>query len=244
MTEALLTGEPQTPTDGKTAAQAPAKDTSSVPDQGKQPPVQDASKTEKVESKTEPKAESKEPAKEPPKGLLDAKVEEAKTEEKSAVPEKYDLKLEGDIKLSPAMQKGAEDAARGAGLTNDQFNKLMNPLVKSHIESQKAAEQTTRDTLVKGWSESLSAHKTLGGEKLEETLANARKSLTEFLPDEKTRTDFEGLLRETGLQYHPALIELLANVRTKVGGDKIVTGGAPAGANKKSRYPNSNMVVD
>lgn len=201
MTEALLTGEPQTPTQATTAAKDPAPAPSSgAPDQGKQPPA--------------------ETPKEPAKGLLT--TEEKKAEDKApTAPEKYDLKLEGDIKLSAPMQKGFEAAAREVGLTNEAANKLLNSLVKSHQESQQAAMESMRKT----WAEEARANKEWGGDKLPETLSFAKKALQEFGSKELPE-----LLEATGLSDNPLVIGLLANVGRKVGGDKIVSGAPPKGS--------------
>lgn len=160
MTEALLTGEPQTPTDGTTAAQVPATSTSSVPmEQGKQ---------------TTPEVKTSEQAPEK-KGLLT-------TEPKAAVPEKYEFKLDGDAKLSEPMQKGVEGAFREAGLTNEAANKLLNSLVKSHQESQEAAVASMRET----WANEVKTDKELGGDNLNETLKYAKSALKEFGSKELT----------------------------------------------------------
>lgn len=196
-----LTDTPQTPTDGKTAA-------NEAPKTGGM-----------VDKTTSTSAESKTSTTDKP-GLLDDGEKKSAAEVKTpTAPEKYELKLEGDTKLSPSVQTAFEAAAKEAQLTNESANKMLNSLVKAVQESTKQQQES----LVSTWADALSTHKTLGGEKLDENLAIARKALKEFGSDE-----LQSLLRDTGLQHNPAIVELLWKVGKAVGDDKIVTGAPPA----------------
>lgn len=199
MTE-LLAGAPQTPTDGKATAQAPAPDALSAPvEQGKQSVPEPVAPVKQAEGKP---------------GLLT-------TEPKPTTPEKYEFKLDGDVKLAAPMQKGVETAFREVGLSNEQANKLLNSLVKSHQESQTEALKSMREA----WANEVRADQKIGGDHLTETLKYAKQALKEFGSPELTE-----LLDATGLSDNKHFITLLSTIGRKVGGDRVVTGAPPKGS--------------
>jgi hypothetical protein len=245
MTEALL-NEPQIPTDGKTAAQPAA-----TPEKGVAPaqPSVDASKgappTEKAAAPAAPAAPA-EPAKKEPVAPLQSLLAEPakKTDAKAAPsdkkaddskppaegekkvaptgpPEKYEWKNEGDLKIATPVMTAYEKAAREAGLSQDSAQKMLDSLRTTVHEN--AVQR--HEAQVREWADSLSAHPTLGGDKLEETGANMRRVMAEF-----GSPALQGLLMESGLGWHPAVAELLNSIAKKVGGDRIVTGAPPTGS--------------
>jgi hypothetical protein len=203
MAEATLTA-PVTPTTGTPAApQAPASPAS--------PPVAPVTSETKGEQTTEAKTEA-------PKGLL---TEEPK---KASLPEDYQPALEGERKLAEGVAKEYVAGAREAGLTPEAANKLVNRLTKAVDAQAKASAEAQIQT----WAGELKAHPTLGGEKLEASLADARAALNEFGNDSLRE------LLKGGLQYHPGVIEMLAAVQKKVGGDRKFVASASSVSGPRS----------
>lgn len=232
MTDALLT-EPQTPTDGQTAAQP------ETPDKGTPAPAPESQQTGKPEAEQQQKQPAdaskqqatdvakKEAPKPPRPGLVTEgeKADSKKTEAAPAAPEKWELKNEGEHKVAPELLSTYEKVAREVGMKAGDAQKMLDTLRTAAREN----EQRMLDMTIGKWADELKAHPTLGGDNLDETLANGRKALAEFGTPELSE-----LLLQTGLQYHPAIVGLLAQVHQKVGGDRIVTGASPKGGADRS----------
>jgi hypothetical protein len=88
---------------------------------------------------------------------------------------------------------------------------------------------------VNEWAESVKTDKELGGEKLPETLATARKAIDLGPPELKE------LLNSSGLGNHPAVVKWAYTVGKALSEDRFVRGQAPqAQGSRESRlYPSS-----
>lgn len=98
------------------------------------------------------------------------------------------------------------------------------------FEAQKAA-----------WADEIVKDKVLGGAKLDETLATAKKVYS-LLPAEEAES-FKAMLNASGFGNHPSMVRLLHAVGTALSEDKFVPGsGAPAKTSPaRSFYDNSDM---
>ena len=99
------------------------------------------------------------------------------------------------------------------------------------FEAQKAA-----------WADEIANDKALGGDKLDQTLATAKKAYS-LLPAAEAES-LKQMLNASGYGNHPSVIRLLHAVGTALSEDKFVPGGAsPAGGEKTAAqrlFPNMN----
>lgn len=94
----------------------------------------------------------------------------------------------------------------------------------SEMELARVAEHTET---VKGWLGAVKADKELGGDKLPESLAVAKKTFG-LLPKEQA-AELKGLLNATGLEAHPAFFRLFHAVGKALSEDSFTPAGkAPA----------------
>lgn len=156
-------------------------------------------------------------------------TEEAKPEQqpaadagKTAQPaqEEIEITVPEGAELDTEVLSGYKEVVKELGLSKEQAQKLvdkMAPLMASRtvevVEKQREA-----------WKEESLKDPEIGGEKLEKTLAVAKRGL-EAVASPKLRQ----LLSESGLGNHPEVIKAFAKVGAFVGEDgKIVTGGPAA----------------
>lgn len=88
------------------------------------------------------------------------------------------------------------------------------------------------------WREQVTADKEFGGDKLNESLATAKKALTQFGGDEMLQ-----LLESTGFGDHPAVVRTFAKIGKAISEDSFVAAGQRASAPAtpaKTMYPNMN----
>lgn len=111
----------------------------------------------------------------------------------------------------------------------------------SEMELARAAEHATT---VKGWLDAVKTDKELGGDKLAENLATARKTFS-LLPAEQA-AELKGLLNQTGLEAHPAFFRLFHAVGKALSEDQFVPAGkAATGAPKtlaERMYPQTSAA--
>lgn len=156
--------------------------------------------------------------------------EPAAPEAPPAVPEKYDFKsVEG--KVDPSVLAKFEATAKQLGMTQDAAAKLLTELAPAVADAQKAhsAAQSSQ------WAEMARNDKELGGAKLQENLAIAKKALDAFGGPELVK-----VLNETGLGNHPELIRAFYKAGQKISlGTFVPAGqGAPQTSNASSKlYP-------
>lgn len=121
--------------------------------------------------------------------------------------------------------------AKELKLPQDAAKKLVDLEVKRIRAGQ---EQHT--ALVESWAEQVKADKDLGGEKLDENLAVARKAIDTFGTPE-----LKGLLNSTGLGNHPEVVRLAYKIGKAISEDGFVRGQPKSGATEsdlaKSLFP-------
>jgi len=154
-------------------------------------------------------------------GLLgkggEAKPEGDAKPEAPTVPEKYEIKLEGDAQVDAGILEAATPVLKELGLGNDQATKLAGllqtsilPKLTEQITAQ--ANQATAESIVeqaKTWAAEAVADPDLGGGKVEtlnENLVHAARFRDEFGSPELTK-----FLTESALGNHPLLIKAFVN---------------------------------
>jgi hypothetical protein len=87
---------------------------------------------------------------------------------------------------------------------------------------------------VQAWGDEVKADKEIGGDKLAENLAVAKKAVDAFGGDE-----IRSLLDSTGMGNHPAVVRMMVKIGKAISEDGFVKGAPKSPA--KSFYDNSNM---
>lgn len=148
------------------------------------------------------------------------------------VPESYDFKMPEGVELDKAAADEFTAIAKELKLDQATAQKVADVGAKM---AQRQAEAHAK--LVETWVEQVKTDKDIGGDKLDENLATARKALEKFGTPE-----LRDVLNSTGLGNHPAVIKAFYNAGKAVSEDKFVA-GAPAGSQtdaSKRLFPNMN----
>lgn len=143
-------------------------------------------------------------------------IEGDKTPE--GAPEKYEaFKAAEGQAFDDAVMDAYSEAAKELNLSQDNAQKLLDK-----VAPVMQARQLERIEAVKAeWAESAKADKEFGGDKLNESLATAKKALDSFASPE-----FKEFLGQSGLGNHPEMIRLLVKAGQQISNDKFVGGKA------------------
>lgn len=135
-------------------------------------------------------------------------------------PVEYDIKLpEGTVKGE--LLEDLKAFAKDKGLTNEDAQKLADLGVKQAqgFVAQLAEAQKTQTA---EWAAATTADKDIGGDKLPENLAVAKKALDNFGTPE-----FKKLLNESGLGNHPEIVRFMVKAGKAISEDgRLITGAA------------------
>lgn len=142
----------------------------------------------------------------------------AKPDDKGApaVPEKYDFKMPDGIELDTAAADEFSTIAKELGLSQENAQKVAEVGAKMVQRQQEAHLKQVEE-----WVGAVKADKEIGGEKLNENLAVARKTIETFGSPE-----LKSLLNETGLGNHPEIVKLAYKIGKAISDDGFVRGGA------------------
>lgn len=128
----------------------------------------------------------------------------------------------------------------------DEFTAIAKELKLNQADAQKVADVGAKMAqrqaeahlqLVESWVESVKADKEIGGDKLAENLAVARKAIDTFGTPE-----LKDVLNATGFGNHPAVIKAFYKAGMAISGDRFVS-GSPKGPETdmaKKLFPNMN----
>lgn len=143
---------------------------------------------------------------------------------KTGAPEKYEpFTAPEGATLDAGVITAFEEAARELDLPQDKAQQLIDKMAPAMAARQ--AEQM--EQMRTDWAAQSTSDKEFGGDKLQENLGYARKALDTFAtPELKT------ILDQTGMGNHPELVRFMVRAGKAISEDKIVTGGAPATANR------------
>ncbi|WP_300379626.1 hypothetical protein [Henriciella sp.] len=191
-----------------------------------------ADNTESTVSSKEDDAKADEPdakASEPPKADEDPEAAKADDGEKKADadtpdPATFEFTTPDDVQMADETLEGVKSLAAELGLDNEQAQKIVD--LGSQLSQRWASEiQSQHEAQVSEWGEQAKADKEIGGDKFEQSLADAKAAYDKFATPELT-----GFLNESGLGNHPEVIRLFARLNKQVGDDTLVAGQpAPSG---------------
>lgn len=162
--------------------------------------------------------------KEPDKGpgekeASEAEGDETESEEQTGAPEVYeDFAVAEGVELNTEILDEFKATAKELNLSQDGAQKL----VDSAVKLQDAFVKAQADAIIEvrgQWKTASETDPEIGGDKLAENLATAKRALNAFGSE-----DFGKMLDETGLGNHPEVIRFLAKAGATVSEDKIVTG--------------------
>lgn len=139
---------------------------------------------------------------------------------------KYDFKAPDGMELNPDQLGEFTALAKELKLPAEQAQKIVDLATKAE-----QARMEAHSKLITGWADEVKADKEIGGDKLQENLAVAKKALDLGPPELK------GLLNESGLGNHPAVVKWAIAVGKALSEDKFVPAGqaAPAKGDVASR---------
>lgn len=162
------------------------------------------------------------------KEKTEAKPEETKppSEQKTVVPEKYDLKPPKDSPLSVAHLEKLSSYAKEKGLSNEQAQTLL------ERESQAVSDFTadlkeSQSKLTQTWFDQAKNDKEIGGEAFKQNAELAKRVVGRFGTDE-----FKKELSKTGLGNHPELLRVFSRIGKAMSEDQLVIPGVQAGGKK------------
>lgn len=146
---------------------------------------------------------------------------DAKAEDKPAgAPEKYEFKLPDGFQKTELLSE-LEVVAKDANLPQEQAQKFVDLGMKMQQEfiskQQEAVKKLNED-----WIASTKSDKEIGGDKLEQNMAVAKKGLEAVATPE-----LKDLLVQTGLGNHPEIIKAFFKVGQKIRDDQHVTANSP-----------------
>lgn len=148
------------------------------------------------------------------------------------VPESYDLKMPEGIELDTASAEEFSTIAKELKLDQAAAQKLADVAAK---QAQRQVERHAK--LVESWVEQVKTDKDLGGDKLTENLAVARKALDTFGTPE-----LRDVLNASGLGNHPEVIRAFYRAGKAISEDKFVAGSPKGPETDAARklFPNMN----
>lgn len=150
-------------------------------------------------------------------------------------PETYEFKAPEGKDFDPDVIGVYSEVAKELNLSQEAAQKILDKMGPKVAERQMAQIEELRN----GWAESARADKEFGGDKLNENLSMARKSLDQFGTPE-----LRALLNESGLGNHPEVIRFMYRAGKAISEDRFVggsQGGKPKAASNadlaSSLYP-------
>lgn len=165
--------------------------------------AQDAKEGEQAQT-AEPAAESA------PEGQQDAQKEDAV--------EDYKFEPSEDFNVPQANLDSFAQACKEAKLTKAQAESLLG-WHKSFAGDVAKYQAQQQEQQVKAWQTEILQDSEFGGQAWKATVADSRKALAHFDPDGQLRQ----LLRDAHVDYHPAVVRVIARVGRAMGEDKFVT---------------------
>lgn len=131
-----------------------------------------------------------------------------------AVPEKYEFTMPDGIKLDDSAAEEFSSIAKEFKLTQEQAQKVAEVGAKM-VQRQQEAQANQ----VQSWIEAVKTDKEIGGDKLNENLAIARKTIETFGTPE-----LRDVLNMTGLGNHPEIVKMALKIGKQISEDGFVRG--------------------
>jgi len=154
-------------------------------------------------------------------------ADKGKQPEADAVPENYtDFKMEEGFTFDELSGKKFAELAKANKLSQEKAQAFVD-LATEHVKSMIAKQQDEYSKIRDEWVKEIEGDPEFGGNKFDETMSRAKRTLKNFTPldaEGKPKFDILGALVTTGLSDNPAMIKFLAYIDKATGEDKIVKG--------------------
>lgn len=139
-------------------------------------------------------------------------------EEKSSVPEKYELSMPEGWTVDEKALEAFTPIMKELGCSNEQAQKLADVFIQQ-VSARRSADIELLSNEVKRWEEELKNDEEIGGAKLNENLSYTAKVLMKY-----GGPDVRQLLDDTGLGSHPGFVKMLVKLGRAVSDDEWVDG--------------------
>jgi len=149
-------------------------------------------------------------------------------------PEKYEFTAPEGSGMDADGLAAFGELARDMDLSQEAAQKMVDKMAPAMQARQQAAVERNSTA----WADAARADKEYGGEKLDASLATAKKALTQFGTPE-----LQSLLNDSRLGNHPEMIRFMVRAGAAISEDRMVTGGAGPAATQntaKTLYPNQS----
>jgi hypothetical protein len=150
-------------------------------------------------------------------------------------PEKYEFTMPEGVQMDESGVKAFSEFAKDSNLSQDAAQALLSKMAPAMAQRQADAVEAARTE----WANLSTADKEIGGDKLTENLAVAKKALDKFGTPELSK-----LLNESGLGNHPEIIRVLYRAGKAISEDTFVGGGGQGKTEPETvaqrMYPNMN----
>ena len=146
--------------------------------------------------------------------------------EATGAPEEYEFTPPDGLEIDPEKLEAFGEYAHGLGLSQDQFQKLIEYDIERSANAQKSMAEAYGER-ISSWADATKVDKELGGEKLPENLGLAKKAMEKYaspelakLIDSPSASNPDGL----GLGNHPEVIRLFYRVGKAVSESELISG--------------------
>lgn len=174
-----------------------------------------------------------------PPPAADAPAPENQSATTEAAPETvYEFTMPEGVEIDPATLGNLTELSKELGLTKEQAQKVADLGAQQAQRWAAAQEQAINDVSAQ-WIDTVKTDKEIGGDRMAEKLAVAKRALDRFGSPELTQ-----LLDESRLGNHPELIRAFYRAGKAISDDALVPGGRSVrGSNDPASrlYDNSNL---
>jgi len=157
-----------------------------------------------------------------------------KQEGEAKAPDEYEFKAPDDAQLDDAVIDAFSEIAKDLDMPQDAAQKMIDKVAP--VMQARQAEQIA--AVREEWAESSKADKEIGGDKLNENLATAKKAMDTFGTPE-----LKELLNKSGLGNHPEIIRAFYRAGKTVSEDTFVGGKQESSGSESTAqrmYPGMN----
>lgn len=151
-------------------------------------------------------------------------------EQSTGAPEEYEFTPPDGLEIDPEKLEAFGEYAHSLGLSQDQFQKLIEYDIERSANAQKSMAEAYGKR-VSSWANATRVDKELGGEKLAENLDLAKKAMAKYsspalakLIDHPSAKNPDGL----GLGNHPEIVRLFYRVGKAISESELITGDTKA----------------
>lgn len=153
---------------------------------------------------------------EEPQAVKGEQGEQPDAPKEQGAPGQYEFKPVEGVQFSDEVIGKFSEVARALNLSQDAAQKMLDQVAPAIARQQQAAVHS----LSEKWASAVKADKEIGGEKLGEHLATARKARDAF-----GSNGLRALLNESRLGNHPEMVKFFVKVGQAISEDKFVPGG-------------------